>query len=175
MSLSPSHFIEWLFVSAKKNSPLFTFVEHNDRIGLMIPRFDEEGVLPAGVHDATLEEFERRFAINPVRKALFRGLKLLIKDLTYAGCRTLYLNGSFVTDKQEPKDYDACWEAEGVNNKISPILRDIKTYKDERKSKYGGDIYFCAPELGIDFLQFFQSGRDGRSKGILRIDLRKGH
>ncbi len=138
----------------------------------MIPKFNKEGVLPEGVHDATLEDIERRFATTPIRKKLFRGFKLLVKDLASAGCRTLYLNGSFITEKQEPKDYDACWETDGVDNTISPILRDIKTFKDERKRKYCGDIFYCAPELGADFLHFFQLGRDGKSKGVIRIDLR---
>jgi hypothetical protein len=139
----------------------------------MIPPFSEEGALPPGIHSASLAEVERRFATNPARKALFKGLKLLLKDLAMAGCKTLYLDGSFVTSKEEPNDYDACWDTQGVNNTISPILREIGTFRKERKRKYGGDIFFYVPELGTDFLQFFQSDRDARPKGIIRFDLRK--
>ena len=42
----------------------------------------------------------------------------------------------------------------------------------ERKQKYGGDIFYRAPEAGVDHLQFFQKTRDGKAKGIIRINLR---
>lgn len=99
----------------------------------MIPPFNQNGALPPGIYAATLPEIKARFATNSTRDALFAGLKLLAHDLAAAGCKTLYLNGSFITDKQDPKDYDACWETDGVDNRIDPILRDIKTFKQQRK------------------------------------------
>src|SRR5579864_7933526 len=32
-----------------------------------------------------------------------------------AGCSRVYIDGSFVTVKREPGDYDACWDIDGVN------------------------------------------------------------
>ena len=39
-----------------------------------------------------------------------RGLKAALENLRNAGCRTTYINGSFVTRKAIPNDYDVCWE-----------------------------------------------------------------
>jgi hypothetical protein len=47
-------------------------------------------------------------------------------QLKAAGCRTIYIDGSFVTSKQKPGDFDACWEDNGVDIKylesIAPTL-----------------------------------------------------
>ena len=43
------------------------------------------------------------------------GLRAALENLKAAGCRTVYLNGSFVTSKDLPNDYDACWEEPGVD------------------------------------------------------------
>ena len=38
------------------------------------------------------------------------GLRAALESLKSAGCRTVYLNGSFVTSKEAPNDFDACWD-----------------------------------------------------------------
>ncbi|MBX9721949.1 MAG: hypothetical protein K2X81_11180 [Candidatus Obscuribacterales bacterium] len=139
----------------------------------MIPELNNDGNLPPGVYDATISEIEQRFGYNSRRRKLLQKLKLLIKNLANAGCKILYLDGSFTTSKEIPEDYDCCWEADQVNNTIDPIIRGIKTFKKDRKEKYGGDIFPRIPELGVDhFLFFQQDGRTGKSKGIIRILLR---
>lgn len=139
----------------------------------MIPPFDTRGYLPEGIHEATLYEIEKRLAITPDRKRLFKGLKRLAIALKAAGCKTLYINGSYVTNKQEPGDYDAVWEYEGVNNALDPLLRDGWNLK-RIKLKYRGDVFCRMPEiLGVDHVEFFQQDRSGLPKGIIKIDLRK--
>jgi hypothetical protein len=46
-------------------------------------------------------------AVKPCSRAL--------NDLRDAGCKRVYLNGSFVTSKDEPGDFDACWDPTGVD------------------------------------------------------------
>ncbi len=139
----------------------------------MIPPLDDDGYLPPGIHEATLSEIEGRFAHTLIRRRLFQGLRRLAKALKGAGCRTLYLDGSFVTDKPDPGDYDAVWEYEGVDNTIDPLLRDgwdLGAIKQE----YGGDVFCRMPDiLDKDHVEFFQTDRDGIAKGIIKIDLRK--
>ena len=48
------------------------------------------------------------------------GLRAALEDLKNAGCRTAYVDGSFVTIKAIPNDYDACWDEDGVD----PVLLD---------------------------------------------------
>lgn len=79
---------------------------------VMIPEFDENGNLPPGVYWATWEEFKEQFGTTPRRSLLIEGLKTAMEQLKAAGCRTIYINGSFVTSKPNPNDFDACWDAE---------------------------------------------------------------
>ena len=44
------------------------------------------------------------------RAELLAGLLDALHDLQRAGCRLAYLDGSFVTDKDAPGDYDLCWD-----------------------------------------------------------------
>lgn len=82
----------------------------------MIPPFEPlTGLLPSGIHDATWEEFVARFGWTPHRLALLAGLKAALDALRTAGCRRAYIDGSFVTAKAMPADFDGCWETEGVD------------------------------------------------------------
>ncbi len=137
----------------------------------MIPSFDEHGNLPPGIHIAKMAELKKRFTCTTQRRALFRGLELLVSDLRGAGCRKLYIDGSFITNKPEPADYDACWEPTGVDATIKPILREMKAFALERKRVYGGDIFCQIPNTGTNYLAYFQKDRNERDKGIILIYL----
>jgi hypothetical protein len=62
---------------------------------MAIPPFDENGNLPLGIYDCTWTEFIARFETTPQRTRLIQGLKKAMKHLQNAGCRTIYINGSF--------------------------------------------------------------------------------
>ena len=47
------------------------------------------------------------------RLQLLAGLKAALDNLKAAGCRRAYIDGSFVTAKEHPGDFDACWELAG--------------------------------------------------------------
>ncbi len=44
------------------------------------------------------------------RKLLMRGLRETANNFELSGVRTLWIDGSFITDKEEPNDIDGCWE-----------------------------------------------------------------
>lgn len=81
----------------------------------MIPEFDENGNLPPGVHFGEWQEFKDRFGYTPTRAKMISGLEELMKQLKAAECRTIYINGSFVTNKIDPGDFDCCWDRDDVN------------------------------------------------------------
>lgn len=92
-----------------------------------------------------------------------------------AGCRTAYLNGSFVTSKESPNDYDACWEEAGVDPTVlDPILLTFDPGRAMQKAKYMGELFpasVVADADGLSFFEFFQSDKDtGNPKGIIAID-----
>lgn len=147
----------------------------------MIPAFVDIGslwkVLPPGVHKATLKEIKARFAISDHRKHLFLGLQKGIRALRNAGCRIVLLDGSFITEKPIPKDYDACWNSIGVDTaKLDPVFFDFSNMRKKQKERYYGE-YFpdCIPAKGgVFFPDFFQIDKyTGKLKGIISISLRK--
>lgn len=147
---------------------------------IMIPSLENPNqspwpVLPAGIHIATMAEVEQVFAINAKRRRLFVGMQSAFIALRTAGCRTVYLDGSYVTAKPQPGDYDVCWDPAGVTHeKIDPVFLDFREKRKNQKLKYGGEFFpFGAhAEPGKTFLEFFQNDRfTGHPKGILSIDL----
>ena len=73
----------------------------------MIPPLNENGYLPPGVHQATLDEVIARFGHgSEQRKAQADSLRWLLPLCRRAGVARLLINGSFVTAKQEPNDVD---------------------------------------------------------------------
>jgi hypothetical protein len=140
--------------------------------------FNIQGNLPSGIHVATWEETKTILAFNSHRQNLLQGLQEACKPLKLAGCTRIYLGGSFVTNKERPKDFDACWDDIHVNlaylKSLEPVLLDFKNKRAAQKAKYGGELFpasYTADTQGKTFLEFFQQDRDGNPKGIIQINL----
>jgi hypothetical protein len=144
----------------------------------MIPPFDGSGLLPAGIHWAVLNELRGRYALNDQRRRLFGGFERGLVSFRKAGCRQLYLDGSFITSKEFPADYDACWEAQGVNlSQLDPVLLEFGNRRAAQKAKYYGEFFPAHIPAEVKspfrtFLEFFQTHKDnGSVKGIIGINL----
>src|SRR6266508_4338534 len=99
-----------------------------------VPPFSDSGSLPEGVHDATWDEIVERFGTTERRRELLEGLRRALESLRDAGCRRAYLDGSFVTAKEEPGDFDACWEAAGVDaGLLDPVLLQFANARAAQK------------------------------------------
>jgi hypothetical protein len=148
----------------------------------VIPPFEinpgEDGhyQLPPGIHVATWPELVERFGTNERRRELLAGLLRALQALNAAGCRRAFIDGSFVTSKDVPGDFDGCWDHDGVDfDVLDPVLLNFDGHREAQKAKFEGELFIAAmpaDELGIRFLDFFQLDRDGRSKGIIQIDLK---
>lgn len=149
----------------------------------MIPEFIpaadryDHSYLPEGIHDAEWEEIVARFSFSFKRQQLIQGLHAACLNLHLAGVAHLYLDGSFVSNKKNPGDWDACFFAQGVNPLLlDPVLLDYKNERAAQKAKYKGETFLAdgkSGTLGPPYLQFFQKNkRTGAPKGIVRIDLR---
>jgi hypothetical protein len=145
----------------------------------VIPEFEEAtGNLPPGIHDASWEEVIQRYGYNVTRRKQLEGLRLALDELALAGCSTVYLDGSFVTRREKPGDFDACWEADGVNaDDLHPSLLKLRPPRTAQKVRYRGELVIAdhlTEPFGSVFLEGFQRGsRDRRAKGIIRIDLKE--
>lgn len=142
----------------------------------MIPPFDSGGLLPEGIHDALWGEFEERFGFNEHRRNLIAGLNRAVSALGKAGCKNIFVDGSFVTAKVIPNDFDCCWDIDGVDpDLMDSVFFDFSNLRAAQKAKYGGEFFPAqTPEAssGRTFLEFFQIDKEtGAQKGIIRIDL----
>ena len=90
------------------------------RLTMPIPGLNQNGLLPRGVHDCTLDEIAGSFAGNPHRKRLFQNLvACLEQEIRPVFVHPIFVDGSFVTDKDDPEDVD--------------IVLDLKEASDEQK------------------------------------------
>lgn len=141
----------------------------------MIPEFDERGNLPPGIHYATWNEIVTRYATSVRRRELLDGLLDALRSLKVAGCRTAYLDGSFVTSEIRPGDFDACWKSGDVDlDRLDAALRDFSDRRAAQKARYGGELFpaeWPAQTDGTTYLDYFQRDRKGQAKGVLAIDL----
>lgn len=144
----------------------------------MIPDFNDSGLLPAGIHWAIMDEIQQRYGQNPHRKRLLGGLERALNALRAAGCPTLYLNGSFITTKEYPPDYDACWESKGVElAALDPVFLDFTNRRAAQKAKYFGEFFPAHARADATspfrtFLNFFQMDKEtGNKKGIIAINI----
>ena len=147
-----------------------------------ILEFDDNGNLPPGIYEITIEEIEKHYSFSPKRKELIKGLKEMLKALKDIGCKKFYLDGSFVTNKLEPGDFDACWETHpdiewDKLEKKYPELKIFDPPRLEQKTRYFGEAFISnfAAEFykgnKILYLDFFQLDKIRRPKGILLIKL----
>jgi hypothetical protein len=135
------------------------------------PGEDGRHQLPPGIHVATWPGLVERFGNNERRREIVAGLLRALQALKAAGCRRAYIDGSFVTSKDEPGDFDGCWDHAGVDfDVLDPVLLDFEGHREAQKAKFDGEM-FIADAPGSQFLEFFQIDRDGRPKGIIQINL----
>ena len=133
-----------------------------------------EIIFKPGIYEYTLEKLERDFATNKKRKDLFEDIKRLAKELKDAGCEFLYIDGSFITRKETPGDFDACWEPFVRNNKqVNALLLEDSTFASSwRKEMFSGDIFPRFGEYGDRVEKWQVDSRNGKVKGVISIDLR---
>lgn len=144
----------------------------------MISEFQDDGLLPGGIHWALWGEIAARFGTNPHRKRLLCGFERAVGAFAKAGCQALYLDGSFVTAKPLPSDYDVCWEMAGVRPAdLDPVFLDFGNNRAAQKAKYLGEFFpahapaSLVPPLAT-YLNFFQIDKaTGDPKGIVGLKL----
>ena len=73
----------------------------------MIPSFEDNGLLPSGIHPATLAEIDLRFGIkSELRRVQMESVRWMIDLSVRAGVLRIILNRCFVSDTMEPNDVD---------------------------------------------------------------------
>lgn len=93
--------------------------------------FTTNGVLPAGTHDATFSEIRSSILISgngsPAwdskwRSNLLDNAEVLVNELWAAGVQQVYLDGSFVEDKDRPNDIDGYFDT-GLTTSVQDLQK----------------------------------------------------
>lgn len=116
------------------------------------------------------------FGWNTRRRRLLDGLADAIDLLKAAGCQRAWLNGSFVTAKEEPGDFAACWDPDAVDfDALDPIFFEFADGRAAQKQRFGGEFFPNVVESGsgLVFADFFQNERDAGRKGIIVLHLKE--
>ena len=85
----------------------------------------------------------------------------------------MWIDGSFVTSKDDPKDIDGCWQynRDVDVDKLDYVFIDMHPPREAMKKKYGVDFLISGVLIsdspGNTIEEFFQIDRDGNKKGIL--------
>lgn len=142
---------------------------------IVIPSFDTDGRLPKGIHSATWAELVERFGGSERRRFLLGGLFAPLTHFAEAGCQRVFIGGSFVTAKANPRDVDVLWDEIGVDlDIVHPVFLDLFNGPIATKMLFGAEFF---PALLIEgrtrltFLEFFQQTRGNEPTGIVVIDL----
>jgi hypothetical protein len=130
--------------------------------------------LPPGIHSATLSEVKITFSYNSRRRLLHAGLVDAAVHLVQAGCQTIMLDGSYVSGKPLPGDFDACWAPDGIDfSKLDPVFGDFADGRANQKARFGGELFpstMIATDIGAAFTELFQIDKfTGKRKGILSL------
>lgn len=121
-------------------------------------------------------QFVANFAWNNRRRFLIGGMRRALLNLQSAGCSAAIVDGSFVSRKEEPEDYDLAFDPVGVNGGlVDPVLRRHDDQRKSMKAKYFGDVFpwgtvACATTRLI-YRDFFQRDRSGVAKGVVLLDV----
>lgn len=135
------------------------------------------GYLPPGVHPMTWAKFVSAFGWNNRRRFLLGGMKRALLNLGAAGCASAIVDGSFVSAKDEPSDYDMAFDPSGMTGAlIDPVLRRHDDQRKAMKAKYFGDVFpwgaFACETTHAIYRDFFQGDRSGIAKGVVLLEVK---
>jgi hypothetical protein len=148
---------------------------------MILPDFRDDGWLPDGHHKTDWEELERRFAgeQGSKRAAVWANL-ILWRDRMRQHKITgeLLIDGSFISTKKEPGDFDAIFIGD---EGIEPILledveaRLLLNYQIV-KEYYGGDLLFFSKSAILKFpnlcrIDGFDYSKEKILKGVVVLPI----
>ena len=143
----------------------------------MIPGFQPDGLLPPGLHPATWDEFSQRYGWTEHRHRLLAGIKRALAALKAAGCKRVYIDGSFVTAKSAPNDIDIVSELRTGHDfeRDLPMSEYALVSRSLLRRRFGLDVVVAERESVVykTYVEFFTRVREVPElrKGLLRVTL----
>jgi len=144
----------------------------------MIPRFEPDGNLPKGVHQATLGELRARFGVGSARrKWLMKRLEEIVELVKSTGrLERVVVWGSFVTSKSFPGDVDLLlvMDRDFTVDGLDPETATVFDYTQARIA-FDSDIFWAKSSIGEEtlslWLETYQQTRDFKPCGIVEVTI----
>lgn len=103
------------------------------------------------------------------------GLAQMLWLLAEGGCRIVLVDGSFVTREKWPRDFDLCYEPQGMHlDRLPPVLLDVTKGRSAQKRRFGGEalpVDFPFEPNGRTVREAFARTREGEIKGLVQLEL----
>ncbi len=141
-----------------------------------LPPLEQNGLLPPGVHDATMDEVEATFGRGSTRWGLMAKLREFVTELQqWRLTDELLIDGSFVTGEPNPHDIDLLLVFpidydEGRD--VSPYEYNLRSHRMVKK-RFGFDLFAVKPNTPrcLKLIDLFSQvkNRPGEIKGIVRL------
>lgn len=148
---------------------------------MAIPPLDNNGLLPAGVHDCSWLDVRHTFCWNAHRVSLMDSAQdFMTKVWRPLGLALpFWVDGSFTRKKDMPEDIDLVVEADSLDDiAIAPVVQ-VFLNRDAYKQQFHVDFWVRHPWFPNDLCTFFQyTGTKAGAelqldskhvKGILRV------
>jgi len=140
------------------------------------PEFDSNGDLPAGIHQATLDEIIEHFGTaTPRRRIMALRLSRIYRLASSTGHLARFIVfGSFITSKPAPNDVDIFllmndnFDASQLTEEAAIIFDHLTAHNYE-----GASIFWIRRLAAIDgeqeAVEYWQIKRDGGKRGIIEV------
>lgn len=161
--------------------PQPSLLRSNDDMAL--PPLDENGFLPVGYHDCSLDDIRETFCYSVGRQALFNLLSRYLDNWGSLGLRVpVYVDGGFATRKpQEPKDIDVVVDITQLDLRDPGVIGAVQRLLDRQAAmqSFRVDVYPYHNALvaagSNDLRSFFSYVKAPQRLALgLKDDFRKG-
>ena len=145
---------------------------------MSVPKFNEDGNLPEGIHLTDEVEFLRHFAMDsPRRKWLGERLQEILFFAKSTGkLERMFVWRSFVSAKESPNDVDLLliMSADFQLENVSEDCRSLFDYVEARV-RFHTDVFWSKAAIGEDILRLwldtYQTTKDFKRRGIVEVKL----
>lgn len=138
------------------------------------PDFEEDGLLPPGIHTATVEELEEKFGFSARRQQLLRiDFRAVLHELRELGVRALYVDGSFTTLESDPEDIDGFVSIKHIDSIVGDALRR-RTQVWRNRFRVDLHIAYLDVSGSLEYYQTLYGNTEDeppKAKGIVKLIL----
>jgi hypothetical protein len=151
-----------------------------ERASVSLPEFSPDGILPPGIHAATLAEIRSKYDNGSEARHQQLGLLSSVVEAArrYRTIKRVLVWGSFVTAKTEPNDLDYS-AVVSVDHRTATVAPEHGRFfvGSAARRFYGVDVnYLIIMDYPLDYyvekLDFLCHTRTGQPCGLIEISLR---